>query len=602
MEAPTKKIKLFQSVELKKDILDWRITSFSDVLFLSHQSYGSLYSKVVDFGKIKQFEQKYKDLLKTCSPNVVKIYIIFHSLTVEQQRIFLTIHKNFQNDEGSFAAIDAGPGTGKTFLIAMILLSFHQESLYMVYSKRLMNIIDSIQFSGESKTCCKFIMDMFNIKYYESKYFWACNDVSFKEKCKTLYKLILSIPAEARTDSLYILDEDSVVSPWHIYFLFCFGKIYKKHVIFMGDRYQQNSISKTIHHKECNYSLLKNIHNITLLELHERVRQQSDPNFIKILEEITKIFKQTNRDVEVKMIFSIKYKIFLLLHKYFLMSDNYSCMYFSQYHQMLKNRMTQYERNLIKAKSDYKKVYFTTKEGNKFIPYNKKMINNTHNNKKYVDFLILEVNKDYIYTPSSMFHYRVKLLEIQPDVLIIKNFDTFEILQIRRVKLQSFFIAEEFLTILPSNLYQFPLKGLISTYHAAQGLTIGAGNIELDLDCSSLNSFYVGLTRIRNLNQLGKIHTNELTNLLITLHKNDSFYYRISKLFNGQLKDLTFSETSSLSLFNSATIARNLKIKKSKLEPKSENTLDTNLINIIKLLSLENIVEYNKILDNNIII
>lgn len=592
MEPPPKKIRLFNTT-VPPDILDWRITSFSDIIYLSTQSYGSLYSKVVDFAKIKAFSIEFKDLLKTCHENIVKIYIIYHSLTSQQQQLFLSVHKKLQLEEASFTVIDAGPGTGKTFLISLIILSCRHDALYMVYSKRLMNIIDQLNFSGSSKTCCKFVMDIFKIKYFDAKFLWSCHTATFREKCVQIYTMVLKIKPEDRDEQLYILDEDSIVSPWYIFFLYIFAKIYNKHVIFIGDRYQQNSITKTFHHNECNYSLIRSIQGITNVVLTERVRQKKDLAFINVLEKINCIFQDV--DTEVKMTFDVKFTILNLLYSHFILEETFDGMYFSQFHVMLKARLDRYEGYLKEKSIKYDKVGFCKRVKNKYVPY-------TNKSKKYIDYILLVVGEDYVYIPNNVSQYRVQLIRVEPDVLTIKNYDTFEILQIRRISLHAFLVAEEFIAILPPGLFQFPLKNLTSTYHAAQGLTIGVGKIDLDLDASTLNSFYVGITRIVAKAQLLKIHTSELINLLITLQKNDEYYYRVCRLSPHFLKSLDFTETRSLDVFSGVNIYQNIKIRRDKFKIKLVQTEDTNLTKLVKLLGLTPIDKYLTVMGETFLI
>lgn len=78
-------------------------------------------------------------------------------------------------------------------------------------------------------------------------------------------------------------------------------------------------------------------------------------------------------------------------------------------------------------------------------------------------------------------------------------------------------------------LYQFPLRMYATTYHGAQGLTLDVPKIELCIDAISLNSLYVGLTRIRRESQLGKLHSESLMDFVTTLYYDDDYYYKIAK-------------------------------------------------------------------------
>lgn len=80
------------------------------------------------------------------------------------------------------------------------------------------------------------------------------------------------------------------------------------------------------------------------------------------------------------------------------------------------------------------------------------------------------------------------------------------------------------------DLYQFPLRMYACTYHGAQGLTLSVDQLELCIDALTLNSIYVGLTRIRTETQLGKLHSVQLMNFLVTDYFNDEYFYKISTI------------------------------------------------------------------------
>jgi len=101
--------------------------------------------------------------------------------------------------------------------------------------------------------------------------------------------------------------------------------------------------------------------------------------------------------------------------------------------------------------------------------------------------------------------------------------------------------------ILTNNkIYQFPLMTNTLTYYAAQGLTLDVDVLDLNIDCTTLNSLYVGFTRIRKSEQLNSLVTDELISLVITKYFNSRFVYRLSEenrqKIGTEIKNKTYDE------------------------------------------------------------
>lgn len=597
MDPPPKKLKLNNDISTKS----FKLESFEDLVEISQKSQKCLLSLYPNIN-ISKFQNTYSELLKTCSENYIKNYLILNSLSEEQKVIFLNLHSLFKNSDsnGSISCIDASPGTGKTFIISALVLTYFKDSVYIVYTNKLANQMKKIN-KVTSITCCKFLMDILDINYYKSKSLWSCTKddkvLTLNEKCEEIIQMVDEIPKYIVDHKLYILDEDSVVSPWFIFFLFCFSRKFKVHILFIGDRYQQTSINKTIHHSASNYSLIKTLSKENTFFLKHRIRQTKDVEFQHILEEINSIFIDSKLEKECPMTFDIKYKIFTLLRPHFFKKEKFTTTFMSQYHANIKDRLVRYEAYLNKNNIQYSKSYLTIKDKNgEFIE------NKLPNDGKFLPYLILIEGEKYIYSESEHVQYYVILKSINKDSLILHNEDKKQVLKIHRKIIDAKLFNEEFIawvkTKTSKTLYQFPIKHKTSTYHAAQGLTIKTDVLDLDLDTSSLNSFYVGLTRVKNQSQINKIHTKDLVNFTITFNKNDEYYYKYSPFMNSNITTAKYDLCKSVSVFSNNNQYKNRKILKSYFNYKNNDIQKTNLNSIVERLFKINQTEYCNIQEN----
>ena len=472
---------------------------------------------------------------------------------------------------GSISCIDASPGTGKTFLTACLLMSYNKDATYIVYTNKLSDIMNNIYFNGISTTCCKFLMNLLNFNYMKVKNLWYLKGLTFEEKCKDVEKLAKNCkPIHA----LYILDENSVVSPFFIYFFYCLYKYHKIHVIFIGDQYQQISMNSTKHHLTSNFKLIQTFSNT--YNLNVNIRQNTDVKFQHILKEFREMFTTHTSNC---MDFSIKYFFYTRLKEKFHTEESFKTMYFAQYHMLIMQRLERYEKYLNKNKIKYTKSYLHQNKTNPILNINMK---------KFKPYLILVKGEFYIYSPNNRINYLVQLLEVKKDTLKLFNVDINREIVICRCRINTSFISEQLLLHLNSenitSVYQYPIKELTSTYHSAQGITIANSTIELNMDCHNINSFYVGLTRIKQLSQLNKLHTTDTLHLMYTHYKNDGYFYKINN-FNEDFENLSFIECNSKNIFD--TTNRNIKIKINNYNKLQEKVSDknTDLMNYINKIS-----------------
>ncbi|QBB28671.1 helicase 2 [Homarus gammarus nudivirus] len=533
------------------DIIGTKIKDLNDIATLSTKSRECLLSHTKQYDVLDAFKLKYKSYFDTVwQSNEIKLYVILNSLNADQLHVFMQIFDNLKDGKGSISCIDACPGTGKTFLTACILMAYSKPAAYMVYTNRLAELMNSVYFDGISVTCCRFLINLLNMNYMKVKNLWNVGNLTVEEKCKNVEKLALDhVPFYP----LYIMDEDSVVSPFFIYFMYCLYKYHGTHVIFIGDQYQQIPINATKYHLTSNFKLLEQVAKSYRININ--MRQNIDQPFVAILRNFLDYYKQK---VNFLMTFDVKYFFYDKLKSKFHSAEDFESMYFAQYHMKLKCRLDRYEQYLIDRNVPYEKAFIQAKVNGQLTA---KVID--VNIKKFRSYIILAVGNQYIYTPNNYTSFTVTLVDISPSTLKVYNEELKRHFIIRRLPINATFISEQLIIQLQSLQYaglkQFPIKELISTYHAAQGLTIANSKVELDLDCRNINSFYVGLTRIRELKQLVKIHTQELFNLAYTHNKNDEYFYRIVD-FKQKLEDLAFVTCGNTHSFDTST--RNIKIPK----------------------------------------
>ncbi len=557
---------------MKSSLLNIKLKGYEDLVKMAEMPFSQL---VTPFGEdandvIKNTRKKFPTVIaNNCTDNCIKVNAVLNSLTPEQHDVLCNIYTQLANEDGSLTCIDAPPGTGKTFLISCLLTTYKNKSTYLVYTNKLKELMSRLYFNGRSENCCKFLMSMLDINYFKAKNLWNLKEHTLEEKCKEIEMLA----EKTKPDSdLYILDEDSVVSPFFIFFMYCLYKIKKVHVVFIGDKFQQISINASKYHNRVNFDLIQ--HFSKVYTLHTKVRQMNDAKFIERLDKFVNMFEVgcTN-----KMTFDKKYIIYNMFEDNFHMKENFDAMYFAQYHVELKKRNGRYENYLKEKNIPYTKAYFHT---------SKNVVMDKLNLRKFNTHINLIIGNFYVFAPDRTRTFIVRLLEIGNNNLKVMNMDLDREQIVRRKVLSPSFVSEQLLTHLQNlghgGLVQYPLKPMISTYHAAQGLTIQQTLIELNLDCSTLNSFYVGITRIRSLTQLSKIHTTELFNLFYTKRQNDEYYYRVVN-FPESIDKLEFSFCENVNIFESCK-TRNLKIHKNKyVKNKNINAEPTELMAYIKL-------------------
>lgn len=494
---------------------------------------------------------------ETLNDNKRKNLIIYNHLNVQQRNFIDKVHLQLiesldewtreEITDNKVILLDAPPGTGKSISILSLAATLKKRIYYLVYTKHLVNLARS--YNINSITCCNFLMINFNMNYFEAKQLFY-KTFTLNEWLQFLLKLIKTrlVMFEMSFYDFIILDEYTVVSPLYIILLYLIAIKCNVNLIFVGDRNQQNSISKNIFHYKNNYSLVNRIADENIkFDQQIRIVDQEYNQKIQIL-------KQTieNAQDNISMNFYYLYELYKLFPEKFHLEEDTSNVYFSQFHRNIKSRIL---RACVLNRDKLIQV--------PFFVHNK--IKNTYekiqlpHSKKFLSFLPLIQNYYYLYTDNNNTKYEVQFLNYIPQNKTVRvrmlHDNSIIFLSIDKIedKTPRSYTSEERAYITQNKktvIYQFPIKLLCLTYHAVQGQTINQHKIELDTEANTYNAIYVGLTRIREGNQLQKLHTSttKLNSLVVTHKMNDEYLYYTHK--NTARQKHEFIEVKTLQQFN----------------------------------------------------
>ena len=304
---------------------------------------------------------------------------------------------------------------------------------------------------------------------------------------------------------------------------------------------------------------------------------------------------------DIYLDFDLKYKIYTMFKSNFFLVENFSALYMAQYHQDLKKRISRTIDYLNLKKIPYFRAMFCKKQNTKYTPLSINEENVAAH--KFHHFLLLIRGACYLYTdPSSLEKRIVKFIGSKPNgTIMVRDMSSKRFIELSRTPINESFVHPDQIVLLKqlsegSGLYQFPLKFYALTYHVAQGLTISVDALELNIDGQTLNSIYVGLTRIQSEEQLRKIHSFDLLNFMLTDYFNDEYYYKIcsatSKLIAHKLYlwhlnanesnkndyknliDKNKFKTVDISKFRARSTKANIKVLKNNFELQTLNEIE----------------------------
>lgn len=495
------------------------------------------YNGVLDFIMKKPFSYFAEDFnpLPIQLPSISEIAskktnAALEQLNANQRSVIFKLHKMISDSLDSknfivrpfFATLNARSGTGKSTTISVLACSLLTQLFFVVYSNYLCNYMRASCTNIITFTTCGFIMKTLGVKYYDAiRMFNVSKSTSL---CVYFQRMINYMETfslrrlssnSLKTPYLFVFDEYSISAPMFLIFIHMLSRKFNLNVLMVGDANQQKPINRSVYHKTNNYHLLERLSD-SMITLNEQMRMTSK-QYIDI---ISKIEERLDSYMDnVRMSFDQKYLLYTLLRSHFHMKENYRALYLANIHKKLKQRIEECYKYAITKKIKIDKLLYTDKNG-RFVHLPSK--------DKYPPILLLIEGFKYIrYTNDSKFVDIVTYNKVlsKDKILVTDSCNTKIVLE--RVPITTSNTGDECYEWLTSNgaRSQFPLRFSTSTYYSAQGVTWGHP-IELDIDDASLNSVYVGLTRIRDANNLCKLHTKDLYDLHFTYIKNDDFFYK----------------------------------------------------------------------------
>jgi len=442
--------------------------------------------------------------------NYNKIKIILNTLNKQQGGIFKKL-MTLNADEFSCTAIDAPPGTGKTFLLKCLMSILNVPGVYTSYTNNLEYSITGFP-AVDSKNIYKLTMQNTNLDLTEcTTLFYSTREFNtFNEKLADVQIVAKSIKWKYK---LLMVDEYGILSVWILIFLWTIAKNAGIPIIFIGDVRQQPALFSSKLYRGTNAEIVDKLSSGAVYTLSKSMRQMKDAAFADNINVITNMFGDGSRVLYMNS--RLKGILKEMFRSKLSTNEDFDALYLCQYHKSATARVYRWVQHLRASGLSTSNfiVPFYDKIGRKPLPLNEVIMRG----KKFIPFLVLVPSCKYIYkSPSG-----TEVVEF----LNFKNENVVKILRENAIvdyitrKPANFFINREQRIELEEaypdtiQISQFPLRHLILTYHSVQGQTIEFDKVDLDINCTTLNSFYVGLSRLRTLDQLNKIVDSSLNSL-----------------------------------------------------------------------------------------
>lgn len=367
--------------------------------------------------------------------------------------------------------IDAGPGTGKSFLVNVIMKSLAAPPRYLVYSHNLLQLVKP--FMIEAQTACGFLCRQLGRTFFETKRMFQ------GDEAKVLANVDLCIRSYHVSQPTIVVDEYSVLSPWFLVTLIVYSQRAGKLLLLVGDSFQQRSLQCHGALRASNFELLKAC--TKLLKLEENIRQQHDPQLQTF---ITKIrgwvdhgHVAQDQGLELARMFADKLNVV----------DDWSLPYLAQFHVRIKERT----RDLCSSRAHFKS-YYVTASGDRL-----------ETNKKFEAYVPLIVGQLYVHTHRSIKKF-VHLVSFTNNQAVVQTLDGFKF-TVSKTPCSSTNTTLALLEYVHGHL-QFPLQLPFFTFHSVQGLTLDFKLVDIDARTRSANSLYVGFSRLQRSSQLHKVY------------------------------------------------------------------------------------------------
>lgn len=511
--------------------------------------------------------------LKSFSNNFIRVWFVRRKLKPQQLQVFDSFHQIWSSVLKSYefgnsfvsstcGLIEAPPGTGKTYVIAALAITSFCESIFLAYSCNLKDMMSDID-GMNSMTYNSFVMKFMKyegsrVSFFSSSTLWTTSKMSIELQ---LWKMIQSAKHsnDCDMDILYC-DEIYMIPVFELIWLWMYCKVFKKQLVFTGDRKQQSCMRHVAGYPKNNYPILQLIANVFALETV--IRQEGDAEFSHKLNQFREMMHLEDfTETDVAMRFSHLYALYHLFRKHFYEAADYSALYMATHHKTIKKRIEDWIAHHQTLNTEMVNFYFEIERTPDPWLYE-------YQSKKFVPFLPCIIGQKYIHVDvKTRIKKYVTLLQVQRKALVVKD-EEGRIFKVVQVPINNAFIHQEqinelldavslpYVRLTPSNIKMFPLKPLVATYYSVQGMTIAVDKLDLSLDHASCNAIYTGLTRLMSQQQIGRLETKKLNSLEFTHFMNDEFYYKVPESLTATNEDIVhaiFTRVTSINAFESST-------------------------------------------------
>lgn len=479
-----------------------------------------------------------------------KAYLVYLMLNKEQRLFYDVIHtwfrennEDFLLNKGGVLVLDAPSGTGKTTTISSLIMGACRPLLYVGFSNNLKAAMSGIENAHAISTCG------FSVTYLGLNF---CSVFPFWRKIEQLSEYIYTLIERAKSASFYksgepieiiLQDEFPIEPPTYIFFLWLVSVIQNKLVILVGDKKQQDSITRVKFLHCGNPTLVKYLMNKEFT-FTKNMRQRSDETFARKINELASSISTNGKESPLRFLHTLN--IFKNFRSKFFTESDPDALYLAQNHIQIKNHLLRMRKF---TKSTDLVSHFTYLDGKK-VQVNKKINFNT-----FIDY---RIGGKYIYRNRGVDEIVVVHgFSNNGQTLFIRNIETKIKYSVVRQNISRSFITAwvdalvKYSDRQTSKIYQFPVKPMVMSFHAAQGLTITADKVILNLDAKSINAVYVGMTRVHKEKQILGMETKLLPSLYITEKLDDGFCYQLPE-------KTTFESISTLSKQNLIKITNQL--------------------------------------------
>lgn len=149
-----------------------------------------------------------------------------------------------------------------------------------------------------------------------------------------------------------MLDEYTILNPFICLLVYCLCRSWGRiNLLFVGDRNQQTSITRTIYHRMSNFYIIAHLCGKNIYALQERVRM-TDTVYYEKTKAIKNILEQHPSDLTLN--YTLKHSIYELFEEKFHIEENYEAIFIANCHSTMKERIL---RLLKKLDNDNEEWY-----------------------------------------------------------------------------------------------------------------------------------------------------------------------------------------------------------------------------------------------------